>query len=154
MKKIFATLAGILVAFSCVAEGWATLGGKNNIGDVFLIYPAWDSWEVASGNVSYNPKTDSNLFYVDVQNEKGNSENPIRYNDLRCEFKANKTYEPIEFSCEKRGSSPLAGATYKIEPNKNPKDCSYRYLFTCTSGCGNPATPLKMTQGYWECSEE
>jgi len=155
MKTVITAIIFLIISSSCMAEGWGSLGGGNEIGESISVYPAWDSYEVASGSTSYNPKTDRNLFYVQVERHGNHPaiENKT-YKDLRCEFKANKAHEPIGFSCEMSGISPLAGATYKIEPNQNPKDCSYRYMYTCTRGCNNPATPHKMTQSYWECVEQ
>jgi hypothetical protein len=154
MIKVLVAIFGLLITFSCLASGWSSLGGRNNVGDEISIYPFWDSWEAASGTVSYNPDTDSNLYYVDVKKGGVNSEKTNQtYRDLRCEFKRNNSGEPNEFSCKKGGKSPLSGTTYKIVPNKNPKDCSFQAMFICTHGCNEATRPRKMTQSHWECYE-
>jgi len=51
------------------------------------------------------------------------------------------------FSCEKGGSSPIAGVTYA--QNKWLKKCRGT-LYICKQGCG-PDIPREMIQDPWEC---
>lgn len=154
MKKITFLLISVVLNTACFASGWESLNGENESGEMISITPAWDTWEVASGTVSYNPDIDGDLFYVDVEKSSwlglGKS-TKTTYKDLRCEFENNKSGERIRFLCKKSGKSPLSGTSYKIVPNKNPRDCSYQAIFICTQGCDRPATPRKLTQAHWEC---
>jgi hypothetical protein len=73
------------------------------------------------------------LFY---KGGKTDASNAKKYTDLRCKLKVSKKDIdlPIELACEKSGTSPMSGTSYKIVPNKNPQSCGYRYLYICLEG--------------------
>lgn len=76
--------------------------------------------------------------------------------DRECtSSKASKDGEPIEFSCRKDGSTPLAGATYRykvVKPKYRCEDGSAPLpdrSFICIRGCA-PTVPRRLEGQYSE----
>ncbi len=152
MKKSIVTIALLVISHPCVAAGWSDLSGKNRNGDLIYITPAWEADPNSSRD--YSIEANRELFYVDIyKGGKVSEQTPKTYEDLRCKFQKNKVGQDIQFSCQTSGKSPLSGATYRIVPNKNPKDCSYAAKYICIHGCDDPATPRTMNKSHWECNE-
>ncbi len=56
--------------------------------------------------------------------------------------------------CKSNGRSPLAGASYKMVGNPDPKDCSYAVSYKCISGCDGKSVPLELFEDFWECRNQ
>ncbi len=87
--------------------------------------------------------THNTFIYDDTKNKSKHEE----YNFLEeCTVDYGGGWMPVSFSCDKKGHTPLAGATYKlIKFGKSKSSCASdsdqgsRYI--CTQGCKNSMAP-------------
>lgn len=124
-------MAYLLFCGHAIAGAWGQLSGKNSQGQLIVITD-----ETRSGKPA-----------VLVSDMDGDVEYPFRG---ACSFELDDSafQPPAKFSCNSKGSSPLAGTAYE-QTGKVGKCRVMR--FKCVSGCNNKQVPVLLEYHRWEC---
>ncbi len=142
MKKLLAFVALISLSAAALATGWSELWGVTSRGDRIDVSPSRD-WKDPS---QYSAPWSNDLYHV-VYSANGIRGNRERiYEDQLCMFALDKSGDWAGFACAKNGTSPLAGAAYKVTFING---CDFSHRFVCVSGCTSDA-PKEMRYGWWE----
>jgi hypothetical protein len=130
----------IFISATTLAEGWVPIKGKNSLGEKIIANGSCDE-EMIDCN-------DSMMKKYHIKIAKHGKTTKI-YKGQFCEHDLNyyKNSKFGKFYCSSSGTSPLAGAEYKIY-NDHAECSAYHYI--CVKGCGIHA-PKKMHQDPWEC---
>jgi hypothetical protein len=137
------------------ADNWVDIVGTNKVGQTIIVNfegpadgHALVMVRTKGGEIrSFEDEPCERRFSASVQARMKECE---KAGQEECEFPPNTDLSRVMMICSSKGTSPLAGATYKIISVNNEKTCiAYRY--ECTQGCNSKDVPAVMEQGIDEC---
>lgn len=130
-KNLVLSIASLLFCGHVLAGGWGQLSGKNAQGQFIVI----------------TDETRSGKHAILVSGIDGDVEYPFRG---ACSFDLDESafQPPVKFSCNSKGSSPLAGTAY--EQTGKTEKCRVM-KFKCVAGCNSKRVPALLKYHPWEC---
>jgi hypothetical protein len=137
------------------ADNWVDIVGTNKAGQTVIV--SFDGKTDGHAFIMFQTRSGESSSYDDEPCERASSAS-VRARMKACEAAAQKACEfppgtdlgPVQLTCSRKGTSPLAGVTYRVIRVNNDKTCvANRYV--CTRGCRSKYVPAVMEQGIDEC---